>query len=50
MTEPQKLADLVPVDVLTQVNTAIAVLEIKVRPSPKRCDSSTGRPRWRGRR
>ena len=29
MTEPQKLADLVPVDVLTEVNTAIAVLEIQ---------------------
>jgi hypothetical protein len=29
MTEPQKLSDLVPVDVLTAVNTAIAVLEIQ---------------------
>jgi hypothetical protein len=29
MTEPQKLADLVPVDVLTEVNIAIAVLEIQ---------------------
>ena len=29
MNEPQKLADLVPVDVLTEVNTAIAVLEIQ---------------------
>jgi hypothetical protein len=29
MTEPQKFADLVPVDVLTEVNTAIAVLEIQ---------------------
>ena len=29
MTEPQKLADLVPVEVLTEVNTAIAVLEIQ---------------------
>jgi hypothetical protein len=29
MTEPQKLTDLVPVDVLTEVNTAIAVLEIQ---------------------
>jgi hypothetical protein len=27
MTEPQKLADLVPVEVLTEVKTAIAVLE-----------------------
>ena len=49
-TEPQKLADLVPVDVLTQVNTATRSARSKVRPSPKRCDSSTGRPRWRGRR
>ena len=29
MTEPQKLADLVPIEVLTEVNTAIAVLEIQ---------------------
>ena len=29
MTEPQRLTDLVPVDVLTEVNTAIAVLEIQ---------------------
>ena len=29
MTEPHKLADLVPVEVLTEVNTAIAVLEIQ---------------------
>jgi len=29
MTEPHKLADLVPVDILTEVNTAIAVLEIQ---------------------
>ena len=29
MTEPQKLTDLVPVEVLTAVNTAIAVLEIQ---------------------
>jgi hypothetical protein len=29
MTEPQKLTDLVPVDILTEVNTAIAVLEIQ---------------------
>ena len=29
MTEAQKLADLVPVEVLTEVNTAIAVLEIQ---------------------
>ena len=29
MSEPQKLSDLVPVDVLTEVNTAIAVLEIQ---------------------
>ena len=29
MTEPQKLTDLVPVEVLTEVNTAIAVLEIQ---------------------
>jgi hypothetical protein len=29
MTEPQKLADLVPVEVLTEVTTAIAVLEIQ---------------------
>jgi hypothetical protein len=29
MTEPHKLADLVPVEVLTAVNTAIAVLEIQ---------------------
>ena len=29
MTDPQKLADLVPVEVLTEVNTAIAVLEIQ---------------------
>ena len=29
MTESQKLTDLVPVDVLTEVNTAIAVLEIQ---------------------
>jgi hypothetical protein len=29
MTEPYKLTDLVPVDVLTEVNTAIAVLEIQ---------------------
>ena len=28
MTEPEKLTDLVPVEVLTEVNTAIAVLEI----------------------
>ena len=29
MTELQKLTDLVPVEVLTEVNTAIAVLEIQ---------------------
>jgi hypothetical protein len=29
MTKPQKLTDLVPVDVLTAVNTAIAALEIQ---------------------
>ena len=29
MTEPQKLTDLVPVEALTEVNTAIAVLEIQ---------------------
>jgi hypothetical protein len=29
MTETRELADLVPVDVLTEVNTAIAVLEIQ---------------------
>ena len=29
MTEQHKLADLVPVEVLTEVNTAIAVLEIQ---------------------
>jgi hypothetical protein len=29
MTEPHKLTDLVPVDVLTELNTAIAVLEIQ---------------------
>ena len=29
MTEPQKLTDLVPVEVLTEVNTAIAALEIQ---------------------
>ena len=29
MTEPEKLTDLVPVEVLTEVNTAIAVLEIQ---------------------
>jgi phage I-like protein len=29
MTESQKLTDLVPVEVLTEVNTAIAVLEIQ---------------------
>jgi hypothetical protein len=29
MTEPQKLTDLVPVEVLTEVHTAIAVLEIQ---------------------
>jgi hypothetical protein len=29
MPEPQKLTDLVPVEVLTEVNTAIAVLEIQ---------------------
>ena len=29
MTEPQKLADLVPVEVLTAVNNAIAALEIQ---------------------
>ena len=29
MTEPQELAELVPVEVLTAVNTAIAVLEIQ---------------------
>ena len=29
MTEPHKLTDLVPVEVLTEVNTAIAVLEIQ---------------------
>jgi hypothetical protein len=29
MTEPQKLSDLVPVEVLTEVNTAVAVLEIQ---------------------
>jgi hypothetical protein len=29
MTEPQKLTDLVPVEVLTEVNLAIAVLEIQ---------------------
>jgi hypothetical protein len=29
MTEPQKLTDLIPVEVLTEVNTAIAVLEIQ---------------------
>ena len=29
MTEPSDLADLVPVDVLTEVNTVIAVLEIQ---------------------
>jgi hypothetical protein len=29
MTEPQKPTDLVPVEVLTEVNTAIAVLEIQ---------------------
>jgi hypothetical protein len=29
MTEPGKLTDLVPVEVLTEVNTAIAVLEIQ---------------------
>jgi hypothetical protein len=29
MTEPHTLADLVPVEVLTEVNTAIAVLEIQ---------------------
>jgi hypothetical protein len=29
MTEPQKLTDLVPVEVLTEVKTAIAVLEIQ---------------------
>ena len=29
MTEPHKLTDLIPVDVLTEVNTAIAVLEIQ---------------------
>ena len=29
MTESHKLADLVPVEVLTEVNTAIAVLEIQ---------------------
>src|ERR671919_3982 len=29
MTEPQKLTDLVPVEVLTDVNSAIAVLEIQ---------------------
>ena len=29
MTEPQKLTDLVPVEVLTEVTTAIAVLEIQ---------------------
>jgi hypothetical protein len=29
MTEPQKLTDLVPVEVLTEVNAAIAVLEIQ---------------------
>ena len=29
MTEPQKLTDLVPIEVLTEVNTAIAVLEIQ---------------------
>jgi hypothetical protein len=29
MTEPRKLTDLVPVEVLTEVNTAIAVLEIQ---------------------
>ena len=29
MTEPQELAELVPVEVLTSVNTAIAVLEIQ---------------------
>jgi hypothetical protein len=29
MTESQKLTDMVPVEVLTEVNTAIAVLEIQ---------------------
>ena len=29
MTEPHELTDLVPVEVLTEVNTAIAVLEIQ---------------------
>jgi hypothetical protein len=29
MTEPHKLTDLVPVEVLTELNTAIAVLEIQ---------------------
>ena len=29
MTEPRKLTDLVPVEVLTEVNAAIAVLEIQ---------------------
>jgi hypothetical protein len=29
MTESQKLTDLVPIEVLTEVNTAIAVLEIQ---------------------
>ena len=29
MTESQKLTDIVPVEVLTEVNTAIAVLEIQ---------------------
>src|SRR5947207_15902333 len=29
MTEPHKLTDLVPVDVLTELTTAIAVLEIQ---------------------
>ena len=49
MTGPRELTYLVPVDVLAAVENAVAALETQARWSPKRCGSSTGRPRWRGR-
>jgi hypothetical protein len=48
MTGPLDVTYLVPADVLAEVNAAVTVLEPTARRSPKRCGSSTGRPRWRG--
>jgi len=50
ITEPQNLANMVPVGVLTEVKTAIALLELLGPAILKRCGCSTGRPRWCGRR